>query len=62
MLKRFLVDISELKCPIGFIFYSFRVLISTTDLESMSFNGPIDMKIASVIGFKEFSEPRPLPA
>ena len=34
-----------LKSPIGFIFYSFEVLISTIELQSISFIRPLVMKI-----------------
>ena len=41
--------ISELKWTVGFIFYSFEVLISTIELQSMSLIGPLVMKIDDII-------------
>ena len=41
----FSLAISELKWTTGFIFYSFEVLISTVELQSMSLIGPLVVKI-----------------
>ena len=41
--------ISELKWTTGFIFYSFEVLISTVELQSMSLIGPLVVKIDDII-------------
>ena len=41
--------ISELKWTLGFIFYSFEVLISTIELQSMSLIGPLVVKIEDII-------------
>ncbi len=45
------VDISSMSGSLGFIFYSFRVLTSTTKLQSMSCIGPLVMEIHQVVFF-----------
>ena len=47
-------DISNMSGSLGFIFYSFRVLTSTTKLQSMSFIGPLVMEIHQVVFFVGF--------
>ena len=42
-------DISKLKRPIRFIFYSFEVLISTIELQSISSIGPLVMEIGDIV-------------
>ena len=41
--------ISDLKWTLGFILYSFEVLISTIELQSMSLIGPLVVKIDDII-------------
>ena len=47
----FSYDISELKHPMELMFYSFEVLMSTIELQSISSNGPIVMDIINDLDF-----------